>query len=277
MVKQIFLVITCLLCSGVVDARTDVTQTGSKPVVYLTFDDGPSGDRVTEEVLSVLERYNAKATFFVTGLRARADPEKVAKIVVAGHALGNHTLSHIRMTSLSNHEIIEELSITNKFIYAAGGPKMSCFRAPFGATNARVNSIASRMGMHTVGWSIDTRDWDVFVDKHEIAVQLEDSHHNSIILMHDGPKARWRTLEVFTQWMEDSGHLYDFRSLPQCVQPYDRKSDPKFASNESPSQPMVRAKIAATIPDLIAKLRRYKFTLQPAEVVAQTDIQSTSY
>lgn len=266
------------LYSTVLQASPEVSHV-QKPVIYLTFDDGPSADNVTEHLLEVLAEYDAKATFFVTGARARANPEKVANIVYAGHALGNHTLSHGRLTAMPNHQIAEEFRKTNAYVFDAGGPRLNCFRAPFGATDARVSGIARSMGMRTVGWSIDTRDWDEFADPEYLSVQLEDSHHNSVVLLHDGPSSRWKTLAVFSRWMEDAGHLYDFKALPDCVQPLDES----FASLEAELQmdkPEVMAvdsdSKASTIADLLNKLRNYKFQLQP-EVVAQNQTQSTTF
>ena len=106
-----------------------------KPIVYLTFDDGPSGDNVTEHILDVLAEHNAKATFFVTGSRVRANPEKIARIIYDGHVLGNHTLNHSHLTTLSDQQIAEEFIMTSEYVFDAGGPGLNCFRAPFGATD----------------------------------------------------------------------------------------------------------------------------------------------
>lgn len=279
-----------------------------KPVVYLTFDDGPSSDLVTEMVLNVLAKHDAKATFFVTGARARANPEKIRKIVDAGHAVGNHTYSHSHLTSLFDHEVAKELNETSRYVYAAGGPTMTCFRAPFGNTNQRVNDIAMRMGMHKVGWSIDTRDWDVFVDPEQIAIQLEDSQNGSIVLMHDGPQSRWRTLEVFTRWIEDTAGTYSFEVLPECAhraETYASVDLPiatgisadvgfvadAYISEAYVSEPMAQNVVAdllpevakrplavvtahddLTLPKLLEKLRSYEISLLP-EVVAQNGVK----
>jgi len=209
-----------------------------KPVVYITFDDGPSSDGVTDELLEVLERHNAKATFFVTGDRARANPAKIRSIIAAGHAIGNHTTSHSRLPDLFDHQVAAELSSTNLYVLDAGGPAMSCFRAPFGAVNQQVVAIADRLGLSKVGWDIDTRDWDPYTNINEIAVQLEDAQHNSVVLLHDGPNARWRSLRVFTRWIDDVGHLYSFEALPECLKP-SSQSNPvvTLAAIQSDRQP----------------------------------------
>ncbi len=265
-----------------------------KPVIYLTFDDGPSSDKVTEHILDVLADHNATATFFVTGLRAQASPEKIQLIIDAGHVLGNHALSHSPLTSLTDQRIVEEFSITNKYVSDAGGSSMHCFRAPFGDTDPRVNGIAREMGMRPIGWNIDTRDWDPLTHQNDITVQLEDSYDNSIVLMHDGPMSRWRTLAVFSKWMEEVGDLYEFRAIPSCLKPHgptphvptphaDGQQPPAEVYTAVETEPQVtlaEVKITRTekktIPQLLDKLRTYELDLEP-EVVAQTDNQITTY
>lgn len=258
-------------------------QSGNKPIIYLTFDDGPSSDDVTERVLEVLAEHDATATFFVTGVRARANPGKIAKIVRAGHALGNHALSHRRLTTLADHAIADEFNTTNNYVYAAGGPPLNCFRAPFGDVDNRVKRIARSMGMRSVGWTIDTRDWDAYADPDYLAVQLEDSHHKSVVLMHDGPAARWRTLGVFSRWMQDTGDLYDFKALPDCTQPLkdtfallDRDSEPMAKPVSMPPDSALNTKATETITSLLNKLRNYKLSLQP-DLVAQTNNRPVAY
>ena len=229
MLRALSVVLVCALFCTMAQADAHV----EKPIVYLTFDDGPSGDGVTDELLDVLERHNARATFFVTGARVLANPEKIRLIYRAGHALGNHTVSHTRLTNLFEHQIAAELSATNLYVMEAGGPPMTCFRAPFGAVNQKVVSIADSMGMARVGWTIDTRDWDPYADIRDIASQLERARHKSVVLMHDGPRARWRSLKLFTRWIEDFGHLYSFEPLPECERPSPLVTLSVLANNDS--------------------------------------------
>jgi len=307
LLRQWSVTIVCVLVCAVSQAAPGRID-GSLPVVYLTFDDGPSRDGVTEQILDVLDRFEAKATFFVTGPRARANPEKIALISSAGHAIGNHTHSHSVLTTLVDEKVAEEFSTTSHHVLSAGGPAMSCFRAPFGATNPRVNNVARQMGLQSVSWTIDTRDWDTYTDREHIAVQLEDSRHGSVVLMHDGPNFRWRTLEVFTQWMEDVGHLYSFEVVPECVKPAEemyasiqslpeaellplapvppgQSEEPPLSKNKTVpaarkvskpapvTQVVVKPPQATTIPQLLAKLRNYKIDLQP-EVLAHSLIKN---
>jgi len=240
-----------------------------KPVVYLTFDDGPSGDGVTDELLDVLEQHNAKATFFVTGSRVVANPEKVQRIYHAGHALGNHTVNHGRLPDLFDHQIAAELSATNLYVLEAGGPIMTCFRAPFGAVNHNVKKIADTMGLRSVGWTIDTRDWDPYTDMLDVALQLDRIRHKSVVLMHDGPQGRWRSLRLFTRWIEDVGHLYSFRVLPECVHPSIQRSPVIALSESNNTQPVVAAAPVVTQP---VSLPVTKPVIQPVSLPARQPV-----
>ena len=267
MAVSCFCVLTFLFPQRVVaelsDSGTDnipvvqLAGVANKPVIYLTFDDGPSSDDVTERLLDILAIYNARATFFVTGARARAAPGKIRQIVEAGHALGNHTLSHAVLPSLFEHEVIEELSATNSYVLAAGGPVLKCFRAPFGLIDRQVVDIASSMGLVPSGWTVDTRDWDIYVDSEQINTRLNTSVHKSVVLMHDGPVNRWKTLEAFNNWMTAAAHNYRFESLPACVE-----SGANTFAAAKPPPPELPPKIL-NIEELLAKLRSYEIALLP--------------
>jgi len=254
---------------------TPVIADTTKPIIYLTFDDGPSSDGVTDAFLELLERHNARATFFVTGARVQLNPEKIVRIIDGGHAIGNHTTNHTLLTNLPDHQVINEFNTTTDRVIDAGGSYLSCFRAPFGATNIRVKQIASQLGMTSIGWDIDTRDWDSRAGIDEILLQLDDVYGHSVVLMHDGPGSRWKTLEALTIWMDDMAQSFEFRALPQCGQGYERYASLQTQSSESLSvRPQVKSDevkgssttshkdvIRQDIPALVEKLRGYKFSL----------------
>ncbi|OED36062.1 hypothetical protein AB833_28675 [Chromatiales bacterium (ex Bugula neritina AB1)] len=236
----------------------------SRPVVYLTFDDGPSADNVTDAVLEILAKHDAKATFFVTGQRTRSSPEKIQKILYGGHSLGNHTDDHARLTEVSSDRVFYELNTANVAVLNAGGPPLTCFRPPFGLTDSIVNSIAEDLGLVSVKWTIETRDWDSGSDVISIRKQLDGIKDGSIVLMHDGPIKRSRTLQALDYWMDDNSHRYQFRTLPQC----NTYGELTIASvvEEAPKQ--------KTIDELLEKLRGYRFSLD--QIVGQSTDQLTA-
>ena len=98
-----------------------IRRTGDAATIALTFDDGPN-PAITPELLDLLERYGAKATFFLIGERVRAFPALAREIAVRGHAIGNHTETHRALTLLSARGIAEELARCDEAIEAAGAP-----------------------------------------------------------------------------------------------------------------------------------------------------------
>ena len=231
-------------------------ESDERPVVYLTFDDGPSADEVTEEVLELLDQYGAKATFFVTGQRVRKNASKIPAILYAGHAIGNHTFNHVDLTNSSSEEIVSELKSAGQAVLEAGGPPLTCFRPPFGSTDSRVNSIAAELGMVAVKWTLDTRDWDSSEPLSTIYNTLDRSRNDSVVLMHDGPARRSKMLMALSGWMAVAAHKYEFKVLPDC-RPYG--SGEQFASYDD--QELDINIEPETLQSLLLKLRSYRFSL----------------
>lgn len=245
-----------VLASTLITLPGAADDADTRPTVYLTFDDGPSADDITEELLELLAQYDAKATFFVTGQRVRKNGDKIPAILYAGHAVGNHTHSHVDLTNSSSEEVVNELKSASQAVIAAGGPPQTCFRPPFGSTDNRVNSIAAELGMVAVKWTLDTRDWDSLVHQSTIYDTLNRSRDNAIVLMHDGPARRSKTLMALSDWMAGSAHRFQFKALPEC-QPYG--SGDQFASYDE--QELDINIEPETLQSLLIKLRSYRFSL----------------
>jgi peptidoglycan/xylan/chitin deacetylase (PgdA/CDA1 family) len=148
----------------------------------LSFDDGP-GPR-SGLVVRILARAHARATFFLVGKQLRywpRVPNEEARIA----ALGDHTWSHLDLLGRPSAQVRAELLTTLRAIRAATGRRVTLFRPPYGAVDARVIGVARSLGLATVLWSIDTRDslgarWD------QIAAAVERwARPGSIILLHD--------------------------------------------------------------------------------------------
>jgi polysaccharide deacetylase family sporulation protein PdaB len=152
-------------------AKSKVVYTAiptTNKVVALTFDDGPD-DKYTERVLKILKEHEIKATFFVIGKNIEVYPEFMKQILTEGHAIGNHTWSHARLTDLSASQIKAEMEDTNKILKELFGVRTDLMRPPFGAMDERTLGILTDLNFHTVKWSVDTRDWagtesDIMID-----------------------------------------------------------------------------------------------------------------
>jgi peptidoglycan-N-acetylglucosamine deacetylase len=151
----------------------------------ITFDDGPN-PAVTPEVLAILARQNATATFFLIGQRVRAFPGLAREIAERGHALGNHTQTHPSLTFLSTGRIAEELQRCDDAIASATGKTVRWMRPPFGYRSPLLDSIVRRRGGAGVAmWSVAAKDWRT--DAPEPVIQrLRRARGGDIVLLHDG-------------------------------------------------------------------------------------------
>ena len=127
-------------------------------LIALTFDDGPFSH--TDELLSILENYNAHATFFVTGENTTRYPKQAYKIQEAGHDIGNHSWSHTALNNAALDKIRQELSKSSAAISAITGKDPTLFRAPFLSYSENLTQVAKEMGMSIIGTQIFSMDWE---------------------------------------------------------------------------------------------------------------------
>ncbi|MEA4822880.1 MAG: polysaccharide deacetylase family protein [Clostridiaceae bacterium] len=113
---------------------------GEKKLVALTFDDGPS--QYTDKLLDSLARYDAKATFFVSGYRLDSYDAELQRIADEGHEIGNHTQNHKTLTKLSAETLAYEIDSTLRTIKAVAGDTAYLLRPVGGAYNTRVCEAA---------------------------------------------------------------------------------------------------------------------------------------
>lgn len=152
----------------------------NKPMVALTFDDGPG--MYTMKLLEALEQHNAKATFYMLAPRVNAYPEAVKKMQAIGCELGNHSTTHVQLTKVNAATVSYEIETTNNALYNIVGAGASSLRPPYGSVNQTVRSVAN---LPIILWSIDTLDWeskDVEMIKESVRTSVKDG---DIILMHD--------------------------------------------------------------------------------------------
>jgi prepilin-type processing-associated H-X9-DG protein len=124
----------------------------------LTFDDGPN-PVWTPRVLAVLARRDVRATFFLVGSYAQAEPALVRQIAAAGHLVGSHSWSHLNLALASASRIAEQLSRTSQTLEQIIGAPVRYFRPPFGARRPETLRAARRLGLLPVLWNAMTSDW----------------------------------------------------------------------------------------------------------------------
>jgi peptidoglycan/xylan/chitin deacetylase (PgdA/CDA1 family) len=182
----------------------DLSTHGAK-ALYLTFDDGPH-PIYTPQVLSILARHHALATFFVLGREVAAHPELVETTRTAGHHIGNHTWDHPMLTHLTDARIRQEIS---------SGVKSRCFRPPYRDTNAKVAAIAASYHFRQILWDVDTNDWKKPGAAAIERAILRGARPGAIILMHDGGGNRSQTVAALDRALTKlAAQGYTFRALP---------------------------------------------------------------
>lgn len=152
----------------------------AKPMVALTFDDGPS--QYTEGILDVLEKYDSRATFFEVGNRVHWYPDTVLRIDRMGCELGNHSYDHPVMGNASASKIRSEIGTTDKKMKAITGKEPVLFRPPYGSIGTNLKKYA---GKPLILWSIDTLDWQSRNADKVYRSVMNNVKDGDIILMHD--------------------------------------------------------------------------------------------
>jgi peptidoglycan/xylan/chitin deacetylase (PgdA/CDA1 family) len=157
----------------------------------LTFDDGPNA-AWTPRLLDILARNNVRATFFLVGSRAQAEPALVRRIVEAGHLIGNHSWSHLNLALAAASRVREELTRTSRTLEQIAGAPVKYFRPPYGARRPYVLRTARSLGMVPVLWNAMTSDWsepstEKIVERLTRRIDhLERRGRAANIVLHDG-------------------------------------------------------------------------------------------
>lgn len=176
--------------------------------VYLTFDDGPEPD-ITEFILSELEKYDAKGTFFCVGKNVEDHPELFKQIIDGGHCIASHTYSHIHAFHNDYNTYINDVkrfdTLTN----------VSLFRPPYGALTLKT-FLSIRKTKKIVLWHLSSNDWllgDFDLEKSLIQLK-KNTKKGKIILFHFCKKHEKETrqiLPLYLEWL--SAHGYCIKSL----------------------------------------------------------------
>jgi peptidoglycan/xylan/chitin deacetylase (PgdA/CDA1 family) len=160
----------------------------------LTFDDGPN-PAFTPQLLDILARHGVRATFFLVGRYAEAQPALVRRIVAEGHQIGNHSWSHLNLAFASASSINDQLTRTSETLEQISGAPVRYFRPPFGARRPEVLRAARRLGLVPVLWDAMTSDWvnpsaDAIAQRLMRKIDFVTDHGRAAtIVLHDGSHA----------------------------------------------------------------------------------------
>ncbi|MFR9503352.1 MAG: polysaccharide deacetylase family protein [Rikenellaceae bacterium] len=150
--------------------------------VFLTFDDGPTPG-VTEWILSTLDKYNAKATFFVLGKNVEMYPDLFERIIERGHRVGNHTYSHQKGWNMSLERYVEDVDFANDLIHS------ELFRPPYAQiTPSQVRMISQRYKL--IMWNVLSRDYNRNLSPHTCLLNVTKYlEPGAVVVFHDSEKA----------------------------------------------------------------------------------------
>ena len=196
--------------------------------IALTFDDGPDtgNTKATTKILDTLEKYDAKATFFVVGQALKEwfpDTGKAAlqRAVSMGCEIGTHTYSHKNLNKQSSDVIAEEISKGCEVIEEATGQEVTLLRPPYG--NAK-QEVLDQVDMPMIQWDVDTLDWDCKDADTVVNNILKDVKPGSIILMHDTYSSTAEAVEQVVPKLLDQG--YQLVTVSELFELYGKQLEP---------------------------------------------------
>ncbi|WP_420640112.1 polysaccharide deacetylase family protein [Candidatus Poriferisocius sp.] len=191
-----------------VDTSPAVPPDGPAPIMYFTFDDGPH-PVYTGEVLDVLARYDARATFFVLGSYAERFPVIIQRILDEGHTIGNHTWNHERLGGLPREQFDDTVGRTQALL---GNRATTCLRPPYASMDELTRDWAAEHGLRLALWNVDPEDWRA-PPALTIAQHIVDhARDGAIILLHDGGTDRSQTvlgLDVALVHLSERGYRFE--------------------------------------------------------------------
>ncbi|OXM16356.1 polysaccharide deacetylase [Paenibacillus herberti] len=188
--------------------------------VALTFDDGP--DRiVTPKILKILKEHDVKATFFLLGNKAEANPDIVKLIAEDGHIIGNHSWSHPDFKNLSAVEMRQEIEDTQTLLEEIVGYRPTLFRPPYGSLGKEKLEQIHEMNLAVVNWSVDTTDWSGTPSEDILELVRQQLFPGGIILQHtsNGKNQLANTIEALEKMipeLKDKG--YSYVTIPDLLQ-----------------------------------------------------------
>lgn len=184
---------------------------GTQNTVALTFDDGPTA--YTSEALRILEREHVRGTFFEVGRLVAARAGLLRRMLEDGDAIGNHTWSHANMAAGGRPQ---EITRTQRAIRDATGYTPCVFRPPYGATSRALVGELHGMGLTSVLWDVDPRDWSTPGQDAITGRVQHETRRGSIVLLHDGGGPRSQTLAALPRIIASfKARGYRFVTIPE--------------------------------------------------------------
>lgn len=183
--------------------------------IYLTFDEGYEAG-YTAQILDTLKENDVKATFFITAHYLNTQPDLVKRMIDEGHIVGNHTVNHKSMPSLTEEQINSEVMDLHKTIYEKFQYEMKYIRPPMGEFSEKSLNVTNSLGYKTVMWSFAYEDWNENKQPDEAASKqkiLDNVHNGEIMLLHGNSRTNTNILGDVIKEIKGMG--YEFKSLDE--------------------------------------------------------------
>ena len=183
--------------------------------IYMTFDEGYEAG-YTNQILEILKENDVKATFFLTAHYINTQEELVKQMIEEGHIIGNHTVNHKSMSSLTEEEIKKEVMDLHQSVYEKFGYEMKYIRPPKGEFSEKTLQVTNSLGYKTVMWSFAYEDWNEQKQPDEEKAKekiLKNLHNGEIMLLHGNSKTKTNILDSVIKEAKNMG--YEFKSLDE--------------------------------------------------------------
>lgn len=178
-------------------------------VLFISFDDGPH-EIITPQVLDILAKHRAKATFFCLGKNVLQHPSIFERIIAEGHAVGNHSHHHLNGWKSTDEEYMEDVVAASRWIPS------NLFRPPYGRLKSSQARRLQAAGFKVVMWSVLSADYNKKISKEKCAVRV--SKHiepGAIVLFHDSEKAANNMLHALEMLLKNATEQgFRFEAMP---------------------------------------------------------------
>ncbi|OPB00923.1 hypothetical protein BFW87_00495 [Pseudomonas fluorescens] len=179
-----------------------------KKYIALTFDDGPQAP-ATPALLDVLKKYDAKATFFVLGSAIVGNAPILRRMMAEGHTIGNHTLTHSRLTDLEAEKVRSEITTVNALMLKATGKVPEVFRPPYGVHNDNVVDAARANGLAIILWNKNPDDSNFFSTASVISDRIiAGAQDGDIVFLHDTSQRSVEATEMTIRNLSEKGFVF---------------------------------------------------------------------
>lgn len=180
-------------------------DTGDEKLVALSFDAAWGADK-TSNIIKILKDNDVGGTFFLVGFWSEKYQDKIKEISDAGLDIGTHSNTHPKMSTLSESQIISELSVSCDLIKNVTGKPVRFFRPPYGDYNNLLLQSASGLGLQTIQWSVDSLDWKGLSSAQILARVKAGIHPGAIVLFHNNADHIVEALPQIIAFLKQEGY-----------------------------------------------------------------------